>query len=152
MYFCTSHVLFWRYLTWHGLTCSRRGGINGHWWILFSATVPLKPGHCLWGLAFSEKCLAKILPRPPWSTHYLEIQRKIHFKFFSSSLIITLKNVFFRMEIWTFLSKLCFENRFLTSGSGQTEKARTMGIMGIMGIFILTTSQSWKIIPKAYLK
>ena len=56
----------------------------------------------------------------------------------------------FRIEIKAFSFQICFKNQFSTLRSGQTENTQ-IHVFAYFSFF-LTTSQSWKLIPKADLK
>ena len=61
-------------------------------------------------------------PRNP-SAQDLKIQWEIHFLTFKNTDRNAPKKKF-RIEIWTFSFQICFQNQFLTLGSGQTENTR----------------------------
>ena len=75
-------------------------------------------GYILRGFAFSEKKFgeSKVLP---CLNHFLKIQWEIHFFIFLNPDRNTSK--IFRIVIWTFSFQICFQNKFSTPGSGQTE-------------------------------
>ena len=48
----------------------------------------------------------------------------------------------FRIEIWTFLFQICFQNPFRTSGSGQTENTPVTPI-GVFSVWPLPEVRNW---------
>ena len=87
-----------------------------------SGMLPPKLGHILGWLALTEFFLAKnkTLPR---SNHFLKVQWEIHFFHFLKYWPKLFKKKI-RIEIWRFSFQICFQNQFLTSGSGRTENTQ----------------------------
>ena len=59
----------------------------------------------------------------PFQNYIFKIQWEIHFLTFLNIVRNSSKKKF-RIEIWTFSFQICFRNKFLTSGSGQTENTQ----------------------------
>ena len=93
-------------------------GVSGHCLIWASGMLTPKLRHILGCLAFSEKNSLKNLPYAGQITFWKYNGKSIFLLF--KILTETFKTKF-RIEIWTLSFQICLQNRFWTSGNGQTE-------------------------------
>ena len=82
----------------------------------------------------------RTLPRKIW-----KYDGKSNYQHFFSSRWSNAQFFCFIIEIWTFSFQNCFQNQFLTSGSGQTENVRIWYVnqMRIFSVLPLPGVQNW---------